>query len=1584
MAAAAAAAAVSTKRPWVCLRATVSCGNSVSGRPPQRLQQLQQRPMLQQLPQLQQWQMVQQNLQPPQQQQQQRQQRRFAKIVRWSPDTPLAHGLETFREAEDFFNACEQHRSKMKRRDWLAALSLLSTRRRIDFRSPSFRAFVAAALQQQELLQAPYIHLTIHRLGVIGYSPALWQLTLHLQPLLQQRQLSCKQLAVCAWGLAKNGVTHPPVWDLIGAEALRMARELRLTDLSMVLWAFARVERVKPAEILGLKEEVLSRLEAFVRQMLTAAVAPYRGAAAAAAAAPAAAPAASALPQPTPSLEDAHQDLTTTMHAEEEPSELVPSAAAAAAAAAADVVTSHDVCMLMRSFADLTPGDPSVIIRLLYTLLLTCRVPASVQAAAIPAAAAAAAPGLATAAAEGEDGEHRQIGAAIALGGPAPLTAQGLTAVWTALKDTKITKVFTVPLHKRPSGGSSSSSRHRAYLPFRETVPLECLPLLLPILKPAQVYSQGTPQAAGPAAAPATPQEAAAPQRAAAADAPLAARGGVAEHAAAAALGSTGEESSSVTVPSAAAAVAAAAKEGLRSNALLHSACTDVLLEVLCEETRLLRLDHTTNTSMVAALAEALADMQLVDPRLVYQLVLFAHQRGAAQFQGEQLLKVLEAFEDCQIADSKAWARLAHRAQDVAGDLDLKGLKKLRQLARRSGHSNARLEGVVDHFEALKEDVQRSLFGQIIAIGALPLSFSTAEGDSRTRRKHAGISKHINDRELRRLQLPSLLSALLPPVALLEDQGGHSSSSDSEALPVQQQALVIRGAASLVLQQWVLLAADALQLLRRLLQPEKHQHRRSNNNAENNQLLGRHQQQDHRRKRVRTAEVQREGEREDDGEEQHEDADEAAEAIWERTAHLQLQQQHQQGEEESQQRLKRLGSVFATHLQEAESSVRANRESAGQLLQRGAPDLFTACWATVATPLRSGGPRPGQQQQPQQQQQIGSHERLLAATGEAHAPGMSWRRWAFGGSDPHIPFPSAAAASSAAAAAAADKSVSAEAGEISGERVEDADVESADFADMWGPLPEEEQQECYEAQQQQYHQRQQGEGAEAAQDVYEGPKNARRKGGHGVQLDTSISRRTIRSSSSGRAFPTLFNSSITAASPRLCHAAKYLAVTTAEVYEMYAVHPVANLYGWLQQQLLLPGKKPAWNLLHSAAGAAAEGRSAAAGRPLNKLSSGSGPLHAAAAAQTSEAQQHSTGGGPWPRREWEGDFTLYTEAELQQQQQQQQQQESSSSKRRSGDLLGSGEYVEVLRGIFDSSSMQQRATQTRLTQMRRESEASSTSRLGSSRRASGITAPSSEASLEALAYGDFPEFEDCPTEFGDEQQQHDKQQYHQQQNHLPAHGTAVASLRLKQLLQQYALTHPDVSGHLFPSGASPPEQQQQQQQQQNESTIPLSRLLPRGRVDPRTACCTFSHLLLLHRHGSIILDQQPQTLPMSSNKPYPELFVHVTQQWGKGDAAAGVQQPDEELQSQHQGEEEQQTQWQQQQQQHDHQQPNGPRGDFRRTHDKEVTSTSSEHKQQEQAEQQRQQQRQVPTRGGLRPTGHTPGANGNCRAPRAP
>ncbi|KAL8438996.1 hypothetical protein Efla_002405 [Eimeria flavescens] len=662
-----------------------------------------------------------------QQQQQQQQQRRwFSKIVRWRADTPLAHRLEGFANAEDFLKACAQSKEQMTRRDWLAALSLLSTRRRLDLRSPAFRAFVAAALQQQQLMRAPYIHLTIHRFAVLAYGPALWQLAMQLLPLLQQQQLSSKQLAVCAWGLAKGGVTHPPLWDLIGGEALRLKESLSVSDLSMILWAFARLECGKPAELVSLKEVVLQRLDRFVQQTLhlhaAAAAAAAGGNSAAAAAAaqdllqPAEPPsgardlsanpaATAAATPPSAAAASAAAAAAAAGRAADEVSACPPAPPAAAGAAAACMVSPHDLCMLLRSFATLTPRDTPFIIRLLYALLLACRVQPP-----------------ATAAAKDMHSEAEPWG--LAGGGLGPLTAQGLTAVWTALKDANITEVFALPQHKRPvsssSNSSSSTSRHKAYLPFRESVPVECLPLLLPILKPSLARATGLsiPAAAAGAAPAAAAAAAAAPanfvgEAAESAAATVAA----AASAASAARSATGAASAAeaAAAPAAAAPAAAAAAAagritggvGLRSPALLHSACCSILLEVLCEETRQLRLDHTTNTNMAALLAAALADMQLVDPRVIYQLVLFSLRKGAAQFQGEQLLKVLSAFEACGIVDAKAWDRLAHRAQDVAADLDLKGLHRIRRLLRKSGHSNARVEGVLDHFEALKEDINR-------------------------------------------------------------------------------------------------------------------------------------------------------------------------------------------------------------------------------------------------------------------------------------------------------------------------------------------------------------------------------------------------------------------------------------------------------------------------------------------------------------------------------------------------------------------------------------------------------------------------------------------------------------------------------------------------------------------------------------------------------------------------------------------------------------------------------------------------------------------------------------------------------------
>lgn len=206
-------------------------------------------------------------------------------------------------------------------------------------------------------------------------------------------------------------------------------------------------------------------------------------------------------------------------------------------------------------------------------------------------------------------------------------------------------------------------------------------------------------------------------------------------------------------------------------------------------------------------------------------------------------------------------------------------------------------------------------------------------------------------------------------------------------------------------------------------------------------------------------------------------------------------QEHQRraDAEGSQQRLKTLGSVFALRLQAAEASVVGPRDSSSMLLQRGAPDLFSACWNAVATPLRSGSSRPAGRLTPPGQEQVGSHERLLAAavSGEAHAPGMSWRRLAFGGPAPPPQYSSAAAAESSAAANSSSSAAAAAAdSEGAAEQPGAHESEAVDFGDMWGPLPEDElpEQDRFLAGDQQ-------EGVRLVQgDAWSGPRASRRKG----------------------------------------------------------------------------------------------------------------------------------------------------------------------------------------------------------------------------------------------------------------------------------------------------------------------------------------------------------------------------------------------------------------------------------------------------------------------------------------------------------
>ncbi|PFH38328.1 hypothetical protein BESB_006690 [Besnoitia besnoiti] len=574
---------------------------------------------------------------------------RTAKLLRWSADTPVAHRLEGLLEAKDFLLACQIWEEQMTRRDYLAALTLLTTRKRLDRRSELFLRLVDRIIHHPSLILPPFIHLLLHRFAVLGHAPALWRLAATLPPLLPQMQPA--QVAVSAWSLATCFVIEEAVWSEIGRLTLIHLEALSFTDVAMLAWAAARIDRRKPQEILALKSRALAILEAQAAG----------GATSSSLTSPA------SLPPPASSAPG--------VLAKPPSRHSVPPPNAAAA-------PPHDLCMLFRAMATLMPRDLPFLLRLLYAIVASAcggslPTPLPLTAVAPPSSSEplrldsedALPPGPQPGA---ENDKLEQQAMLESSGGAATprqfsLNAQALTAVWTAIADINLLDHF--PLSPQE--------------PLRS---LRSAPNAL-----AFSLNAGSPSsqiAASPAAsvvAPAAPAPSV-PTAAAFADG---------------------------LVPSFERLFGEPFTRGdswKRTNSRLGwRAAVGVrwMLDRLCEETRLLRLDHTVNTNMIAKLAEAMMRQKFVDARIIYQLLHFTHKRGGEQLQPEQVLSLAKAFTALNITDEKAWRKLAHRAQATAIDLTAKQVQELQHYFRRAGCANQRVEGYLSHFLFLKDDVER-------------------------------------------------------------------------------------------------------------------------------------------------------------------------------------------------------------------------------------------------------------------------------------------------------------------------------------------------------------------------------------------------------------------------------------------------------------------------------------------------------------------------------------------------------------------------------------------------------------------------------------------------------------------------------------------------------------------------------------------------------------------------------------------------------------------------------------------------------------------------------------------------------------
>jgi len=126
-------------------------------------------------------------------------------------------------------------------------------------------------------------------------------------------------------------------------------------------------------------------------------------------------------------------------------------------------------------------------------------------------------------------------------------------------------------------------------------------------------------------------------------------------------------------------------------------------IEALCEETRLLRLDHTFNQDMAAELANALMKLGIDDQRPTYQIVDFIARKGLL-LRGDVLLTLVEFCATRDVTHDLAWKRLGVRAQQRGIDLRLPEINRLASAFSKVGRTNKRIDGMLILFTKLRED----------------------------------------------------------------------------------------------------------------------------------------------------------------------------------------------------------------------------------------------------------------------------------------------------------------------------------------------------------------------------------------------------------------------------------------------------------------------------------------------------------------------------------------------------------------------------------------------------------------------------------------------------------------------------------------------------------------------------------------------------------------------------------------------------------------------------------------------------------------------------------------------------------------
>lgn len=127
--------------------------------------------------------------------------------------------MAEFSDPLDVFSYCVKRADSFKTRDWLAALTLITSRqKRLNASSYAFARF--NELIRQRGVTPDNLPLILHRYAVLRYSPFGWAVLPRVKASILQ--LSEKELSVMSWSLGRLLIYDDRVWELIAVRTMML------------------------------------------------------------------------------------------------------------------------------------------------------------------------------------------------------------------------------------------------------------------------------------------------------------------------------------------------------------------------------------------------------------------------------------------------------------------------------------------------------------------------------------------------------------------------------------------------------------------------------------------------------------------------------------------------------------------------------------------------------------------------------------------------------------------------------------------------------------------------------------------------------------------------------------------------------------------------------------------------------------------------------------------------------------------------------------------------------------------------------------------------------------------------------------------------------------------------------------------------------------------------------------------------------------------------------------------------------------------------------------------------------------------